>query len=421
MTTCRLLSILCQVSLSNPAQSSLQISQLLASITGEKAATSTITRPLNGIPSKRKAEDDAKGSAVKTSKTAPTSNGTANPSGNGPHAPRPYTGSSRPSSSNTPRPLSDRPAIPLPKKPSLAPGARPSPTSASFSGVARSAPAASLAKRSTPPTPTLSATADSTKAPKKGSIAEVRARAAAQLAKLQGIGKIQHKSTEKQMTKKEREEAAAEEAKAAKKALKPGTRPGAGGLPTRIGPPALQRNGNGAIGHLDRARGAIKKPEPARAGKAPLVEERKVKKAALATTGYQGSARPVAGKSKPSAVRPGAPGTARGPDRGRDKRPNPMGMFSKPRRQQDDDYDEDMDDFVVDDEEDDHQPTYANRYRYADEDDESDMEAGFSDVEDEESAAARAARLEDAREEKILAQRKAEKDERRKKALQNRR
>lgn len=261
---------------------------------------------------------------------------------------------------------------------------------------------------------------ESAKAPKKGSIAEIRARAAAQQAKLQGIGKIQHKSAEKQMTKKEREEAAAEEAKALKKGSRPAIRSGAGALPSRTGPGGPQRTGNG-IGHLDRGRGAIQKPEAGRTAKASL-QERKVKKAALATTGYQGSARRVPGKDKPSAARPGAPGASRGPDQGREKRPNPMGMFSKPRRQQDEDYDEELDDFVVDDEEEEEDgPAYSGRYRYAADSDESDMEAGFSDVEDEESAAAKAARLEDAREEQILAQRKRDKEARRKAALSNRR
>lgn len=262
---------------------------------------------------------------------------------------------------------------------------------------------------------------DSAKAPKKGSIAEIRARAAAQQAKLQGLGKIQHKAGNKPMTKKERDEAAAEEAKAMKKGFKPTMKSGAGGLPSRTAPGGLQRIGNGN-GHLDRTRGAIQKPGTGKLAKTPVQEERKVKKAALATTGYRGSARPVAGKGKPSADRPGAPGASRGANQGRDKRPNPMGMFSKPRRQEDDDYDEELDDFVVDDEEEEEEgPAYGGRYKYAADSDESDMEAGFSDVEDENTAAERAARLEDAREEQILAQKKRDKEARRKAALQNRR
>lgn len=224
------------------------------------------------------------------------------------------------------------------------------------------------------------------------------------------------------MTKRDREDAAAEGAKPAKKALKPGIRSVAGALSSRTGPGGPLRHGNGTS-YLDRARGAIQKPEAGRTSKNPLTEERKVKKAALASTGYQGSAaRPVAGKEKASAARPGGRSAAgRGSDSGRSKRPNPMGMFSNPRRRQDDGYDEDMDDFVVDDEDEEDEPGYGGRYRYADDNDESDMEAGFSDVEDEESAAAKAARLEDLREAKILEERKRAKEARRREALKNRR
>ncbi|CAN8098650.1 unnamed protein product [Discula destructiva] len=388
------------------------------------------SRTSNGLPVKRKADEDGKGSALKSSKTATAVSTTpasasassdgANTSGNILQASRPYTGSARPSSSRTTRPLSERPVVSASKRPSLATAPKPSPISASFSGAARSTSVSSNAKHPIPPITTPSTSADAAKAPKKGSIAEIRARAAAQQAKLQGIGKIQHKSTEKQVPKKEREEAAAEDPRAAKKTLKTGVKSSAGISLWRSGSLGLQRNGSGG-GHLDRGRRAIQKPEAGKPGKAPLPEERKVKKAALATTGYQGSARPIVGKQKPSAVRPGAQGAGLDLPHSRDKRPNPMGMFSKPRLQQDEDYDEDMDDFVVDDEEEEDDPGYGGRYRYADDDDDSDMEAGFSDVEDEESAAAKAARLEDLREERILEQKRREKAARRRGVSQTRR
>lgn len=413
-----------QESLTDIAHRAFQIGQLLASITGEKSTTpassSQISRSSNGIPVKRKADEDSKAFNLKAPRIGSTPNGATNSTSDVPKAPRPYTGSARPSSTNTSRPLNDKPLSSAPRKPSPFTDGRPSPTSVSFSNASRPgtpASAPSLAKRPAPPAAyqsATSATSDSAKAPKKGSIAEIRARAAAQQNKLQAIGKLQHKSTEKQLTKKEREEAAAEEAKASRKGLKPSNRSGAGALPSRSGLNGIQRNGNG---HLDRARGAIQKPTTGKSGKAPVVEERKVKKAALATTGYQGSARPVVTKAKSSSVRPGAPGAAR--DRGRDK-PNPMGMFSKPRRQRDDDYDEDMDDFVVDDEEEEEEegPGYGSRYKYADEDSESDMEAGYSDLDAEEAAAAKAARLEDIREERLLEQRKREKEARKRALLQ---
>lgn len=111
----------------------LQIGQLLASITGEKAATPTSIQPSrspNGIPRKRKADQDGPGAAFEAPKTASASNGPTN-SG----ASRPYTGSSRPSSSNTSRTLSERPVSAASKKPSLGLAARPAPTYASYSAA----------------------------------------------------------------------------------------------------------------------------------------------------------------------------------------------------------------------------------------------------------------------------------------------
>lgn len=412
----------------------VQIGQLLASITGEKPAIPAAIPPSRtayGLPSKRKADEDGKGSAQKVSRTAstPAANGTAKPTGDASNKPpRPadrqssgYTGSARPSSSTTtPRSLAEKSVSSASKKPALGTNGRPSPTYGSFSSNIRSTPpsTSSLAKR--PATATAAQAPDSTgKAPKKGSIAEIKARAAAQQNKLLAIGKIQHKATEKQPTKKEREEAAAEELRAVKKGLKPGMKPGVG-LPSRNGPNGMQRNG---IAHLDRARGAVQKPgmPSGKPGKAPpAVEEKKPKKSALATTGYAGSARPPPSKAKPGLSRPGASGA--GHDRERDKRPNPMGMFSKPRHRRDEEYDEDMEDFVVDDEEEeDDGYGYGARYKYADEDDDSDMEAGYSDVEDEEAEAAKMARLEDAREQAILERRRREKEARKRGLPQGRR
>lgn len=402
----------------------IQIGQLLASITGEKHTTQTATssRFPNGLPAKRKSDEDSRGSALKASKPTPPPNGAgiARLGGDASKS-RPssgYAGSARPSStaasasSNPSRPVAERSLSSAFKKPAVLGknGSKPSPTAASFSNAARSTPpASSLQKRPAPAPAAQAQPSDSTgKAPKKGSIAEIKARAAAQQTKLQAIGKIQHKAAEKPLTKKEREEAAVEELRVAKKGLKPGTKLGGSALPSKIG-----------NGHLDRGRGAIQKP-----GKAAVssIDDKKPKKAALATTGYTGSARPPPSKAKAGPSRAGAPGVGRDRDVGREKRPNPMGMFSKPRRSRDEDYDEDMEDFVVDDEEEeDDGYGYGNRYRYADEDDDSDMEAGYSDVEDEETQAAKLARLEDEREQAILEQRKREKEARKKTVLQGRR
>ncbi|KKY37033.1 hypothetical protein UCDDA912_g02936 [Diaporthe ampelina] len=234
------------------------------------------------------------------------------------------------------------------------------------------------------------------------SYAEIKARAAAQAQKLQTIGKIQHRAVEKQPNKKEQD---AEDARLPKKGAKPGSKPAAG-LPFKNG---SHSNGNGLPDRGVKGLGQKGAVGKAGAKGAPLVEDRKPKKAALATTGYAGSARPPPSKGKPGAAKSGD-----GRDRGR-PRPNPLGMYSRPRRK-DDEYDEDMDDFIDDDEDEPEDDGYGTRYRYADEDDDSDMEAGYSDVEDEEEAAARLARLEDQREEAILEQRRREKEARRKAA-----
>jgi hypothetical protein len=272
----------------------------------------------------------------------------------------------------------------------------------------------SVTKPSTTPNPT-STPDPNAKAPKKGSYAEIKARAAAAATKFQTIGKIQHKAIEKQPTKKEKEQASADEARLVKKGLKPGSKLGAA-LSSRNGFNGAQGNGNGMA---DGGKALGQKGLAGKSGKAAAAaEERKPKKAALATTGYAGSARLPPSKGKPGTAKPS------GLDKGRvrDKQPNPMGMFGGPKRRKDDDYDEDMDDFVVDDEEEEEAYGYeAPRYRYADEDDDSDMEAGYSDVEDEETQAARLARLEDQREEAILERRRREKEARKKALLQGRR
>lgn len=425
---------MCPLALTQYPPTPLQIGQLLASISGEKATTSSALPPVR-LP-KRKADDDTAVSGSKLQRTTtPTSTytGSARPAPDSSKSSRPaersstgYAGSARPSTTTSaPRPLTEKSSASVSKKPALTSNGKPSPTTASFGSASRSGsystslPTKRPIGSSAPPTATSqSANSDSSKAPKKGSIAEIRARAAAQQEKLQAIGKIQHKATEKPLTKKEREEAAAEELRLQKKGFKSGVKPGAGPL-SKNGSNGLQRNGNG---HVDRERGAVQKASASgRPGKSTPIEEPKRKKAAMATTGYTGSARPVAAnKAKPGVAKPGS--SSKGRDQDRDRRPNPMGMFSKPRRRHEDDYDEEMDDFVVDDEEEeDDGYGYGSRYRYADEDDDSDMEAGFSDVEDEEAAATRQAILDDKREQQLEEQHRREKEARKRKFLAGRR
>ncbi|KAI3397130.1 hypothetical protein diail_11191 [Diaporthe ilicicola] len=397
----------------------LQIGDLLASIEGKPSVPSTkaSARPGNGIPAKRKADDDARAPEQKQPRLASNTNGSARPTSDASGRPsRPaeqsssssgYAGSARSSTTaikNPPRPLTEKSASAASKKPSLTTSGKPSPTTPTFPTVSRTTTStSSLSRPASTSRPARSDTATESigKAPKKGSYAEIKARAAAQAQKLQTIGKIQHRAVEKQPTKKEQDAAAAEDAKLAKKGGKPGSR-----LPSKNG---THPNGNGLP---DRGvKGMSHKDMPGKAGaKTAPVEERKPKKSALATTGYAGSARPVPGKAKPGAAK--ADG---GRDRGRDRdaQPNPLGMFGQ-RRRRDDDYDEELDDFIDDDEEEpeDDGYGYGKRYKYADEDSESDMEAGYSDVEDEEAAAARLARLEDQREEAILERRRREKEAR---------
>lgn len=251
------------------------------------------------------------------------------------------------------------------------------------------------------PTGSDAAAGSAAKAPKKGSYAEIKARAAAQAQKLQTIGKIQHRAVEKQLAKKEQDP---EDARLAKKGVKPGPKP----VSAASSKDGTHPNGNGLPDRSSKGLGQKGVAGKAGSRGAATVEERKPKKAALATTGYSGSARPPPSKAKPGAARLG-----NGRDRARP--PNPLGMFSRPRPK-DDEYDEDMDDFIDDDEDEPEDDGYGRRYRYADEDDDSDMEAGYSDVEDEEQAAARLARLEDQREEAILEQRRREKEARKRAA-----
>lgn len=375
------------------------------------------SRPGNGIPVKRKADDDARASEQKQPRLASTANGSARSNADERRPPRPaerpssgYTGSSRPSAAtgtnnNKPRPLTEKSASAASKKPISTTSAKPSPTTPTFPNVSRtvSSTSSSLSRPAPASRPTgQDAAAGSTaKPPKKGSYAEIKARAAAQAQKLQTIGKIQHRAVEKQ-AKKEQD---AEDARLSKKGGKPGSKP-ATGLSSKNG---THPNGNGLPDRGVKVGGQKGVAGKAGSKAAAVVEERRLKKAALATTGYAGSARPPPTKSKPGAAK-----SSNGRDRAR--APNPLGMFNRPRPK-DDEYDEDMDDFIDDDEDEPEEDDgYGRRYRYADEDDDSDMEAGYSDVEDEEAAAARQARLEDQREEAILKQRQREKEARKKAA-----
>jgi len=192
------------------------------------------------------------------------------------------------------------------------------------------------------PTPPL---ADAPKAPpKKGSFAEIMARGKVAHSTMGQIGKIQHKKIEKAPSKREREEMRNQKSSHLQKNLAPGSK--------------FQK-----IGRSSPAVGVKKMGKPAE----PL-PEKKIKKAAIATTGYAGTARP-----KPGGAKTSASSSSRGRD---DRRSN-----SAPRYAYVSDEEEEAEE---DDEED-----YAS-------DASSDMEAAAFEVDEEEELAARIARREDA-------------------------
>jgi len=144
-------------------------------------------------------------------------------------------------------------------------------------------------------------------------------------------------------------------------------------------------------------------------------EPKKIKKAALATTGYTGTARPRPGT--PANAKSGATSRPSAGVRPRDK-PRYGGPLSGSRNRYDED--DDLDDFIVDDEDEEQQPGYGNpgRYQYYSDEEESDMEAGISDIEDEEQRAERQARREDMEQEALERRLKQEKEERRRRFLE---
>ncbi|KAL7934543.1 hypothetical protein V8C35DRAFT_31173 [Trichoderma chlorosporum] len=239
--------------------------------------------------------------------------------------------------------------------------------------------------------------------PKKGSYAEILARAQRAQAVMGQVGKIQHKKVEKGAIKRDKERSDVKGAPSGSQAKKP-----AAGYKGSSKP--LQRNGtNGNASSKTDRNGAAPRPTAkatASSRKAPEPEpEKKLKKAAVATTGYTGTARPKPGAAskKTNAQRGGALLNAPAPRSGASR-----------RSRYEDDYDEELDDFIdYDDEEDEGQ-----RYGYAS-DASSDMEAGMDDIDDEERMAEQIARREDLQEERLEKSLKVAKEERKRKALES--
>lgn len=164
------------------------------------------------------------------------------------------------------------------------------------------------------------------------------------------VGKIQHKPV---LTRKEREELTGATKNMSIKG-KPLSRTGSGTGTSKTATPPLRDGRNGSRENGKKSRTASAEPE------------KKVKKAALATTGYAGTARPAGGLAAKKSAAPSYGSSSR--DRDRDRAPS------------------------------------SSRYRYASEDEEEDdyesdassaMEAGLDDVDEEEERALRIARKED--------------------------
>jgi hypothetical protein len=135
---------------------------------------------------------------------------------------------------------------------------------------------------------------------------------------------------------------------------------------------------------------------------ADAAAERKIKKAAIATTGYTGTARPKPGAkvSRPSTT--GSSRYDRGPDRGRDGRYGTSSKgYSYHSEEEDEDEEEEEEEEVED---------YAS-------DVSSDMEAAAFEVDEEEEEAARIARREDAEALAEENRHKREKEEKRRRLM----
>ncbi|KAH6670525.1 hypothetical protein B0J14DRAFT_596432 [Halenospora varia] len=343
----------------------MPIGDLLASIAGEPSPTQATAPPLP-LPTKRKASDgdplrrpvdklQRTGSGVSSSNTS-----------------RPLTQSSRPSAVDTSMSKMRLSSGSNGKAPVLSPAA-----SSTFKNG-----------RPTPPLNDAPAkVAMPVKPPKKGSYAEIMARGKVAQATMGQVGKIQHKPIQKLPSKKEREEMAAQKSAKMQKNIGPGGK-------FRNTPDAQAIKGKG-----EASQGMLK----GKRKEAPPEPEKKVKKAATATTGYAGTARPKPGAGKvPS--RPGQASSSRygrGPDRDRDRDRHRNDRYSTSKRYT-----------YASEEEDDEEEEEEDGYGS---DASSDMEAAAFEVDEEEELATRIARKEDAEalaEENRLKREKAEKKRR---------
>ncbi|KAI1456863.1 hypothetical protein F4805DRAFT_430299 [Annulohypoxylon moriforme] len=333
--------------------------------------------------------DRTKTATFTSSKPSSLPHRTNSPATNGRYEPPIPTGPRVIGSSSNGRPTLGSSSNASQLKASSSTAVRPKLSAASLAAASK-APLA----RSSPTTPTSS---DPSKPPKKGSFAEIMERAKKAQAKIVPgkVGVIQHKSIEKDRALKQEAKSSMVK-KANGKPYAGSARPttAARGATKAGSAPADGRNGGAK--HVG---GGTK----ARLGSVGGEVEKKFKKAAAATTGYTGTARP----------RPGAASGKSSSGKGPSSSYKAGGILAPPRTSRRDkyeeEYDDDMDDFIEYDDDEDPDPRH---YDYAS-DGSSDMEAGLSDIDVEERRAELLAREEDKREQALEEKLKREKEERR--------
>lgn len=232
------------------------------------------------------------------------------------------------------------------------------------------------------------------------------------------VGKIQHKKVEKGAAKKTRDEPPppAAAAAAGSSSSSPSKSRVTGGGYSGTAKPGQRNgavNGHKALAQDARQGGGRPPSRPIVTGRskaqAAAEEEeaaKKLKKAAQATTGYTGTARP----------KPDKPARKRDAPRGGALLNAPRHTSSKNSRYEDD-YDEELDDFIEYDDEEEEEGG-GPRYGYAS-DGSSDMEAGLDDIDHEERRAEHIGRQEDQQEERLEKSLKAAKEARKRRALED--
>ncbi|KAI0404436.1 hypothetical protein F4802DRAFT_598134 [Xylaria palmicola] len=258
--------------------------------------------------------------------------------------------------------------------------------------------------------PAAPMTSDQSRAPKKGSFKEIMARGAKVQEVMGKVGMIQHKPIDKVVIKKERDTSRPDK-KSGKGSGVKGKSVTAYAGTSRPSATTGRDNGLTATSARTASRNGLMKDlktgsKLKSASTASDVAEKKVKKSAIATTGYAGTARP----------RPGATAN-KGLSKG-DKHPRHGGLLAPPRTNRrskyEEDYDEDLDDFI---EYDDEEEEDMGRRHY-DSDGSSDMEAGLSDIDTEEKRAELYAREEDRREHELEERLRREKEARKRRLAQ---